>query len=117
MIGNGTSGQHIIPNSLTKASHIDHYVRSEVYVTPKSREGLFLASGDIPGGHIYTDEEKRRFAEDPLAYVEYRRTLEKGMSGKWYDFPVDRMAIRQFKEQILENMLQHLGTIKPGWKK
>lgn len=81
VIGNGASGQQILPNILPQVAHVDHYVRSKTYVSPTFRRGQLEASADHPGAHTYTEEEKQRFHEDPAAYLSYRKELDKGHYG------------------------------------
>lgn len=110
VIGNGASGLQILPNILPQVAHIDHYVRSKTYVSPTFRQGLLEASGDIPGGHIYTEEEKKSFREDPAAYLAYRKGLDKAHYGA-----VNNQFARlgsednqKVRESLLATMLQRL---------
>lgn len=110
VVGNGASGQQVLPNLLRQgAAHIEHYVRSKVYVTARFRDGLVSASHDNPGAHEYAEEEKRTFDTDGAAYKEYRRDLERGMTNKCYGWTVDEEEVGTFRQQLLDGMLRRLG--------
>ncbi|KAL2418247.1 FAD-binding monooxygenase tazF [Exophiala dermatitidis] len=111
IIGNGASGQQILPNIVDQVAHIDHYVRGKTYVSPTFRQGLLEASVDIPGGYVYTEEEKQRFREDPEALLAYRNELEKthyrainntfGVIGS--------KGNEEFRQELLKTMLDRLN--------
>ncbi|EXJ79107.1 hypothetical protein A1O3_08608 [Capronia epimyces CBS 606.96] len=110
VIGNGASGQQILPNIVSRVGHIDHYVRSKTYVSPTLRQGLLEASTDIPGGYVYTAEEKARFRSDPAAYLAYRKGLDKQHYGA-----VNNQSARlgsedneKLRASLLATMLQRL---------
>ena len=73
IIGNGASGQQLLPNIVHKVAHIDHYVRTKTWVTPTFVGDLHEATADQPGGPKYTEEQRKRFREDTKAYLEHRR--------------------------------------------
>ena len=61
VIGNGSSAIQILPQVVEKAKHVTNFIRRPTYITP----GL---GSSIIGGEVqyhYTDEEKRKFREDP----------------------------------------------------
>lgn len=72
IIGNGSSAIQIMPQLVKDAAHVTNFVRSPTYITPG------LVSGIIGGrtNHVYSEEEKRRFREDPEALKEYRRAIQ-----------------------------------------
>lgn len=80
-------------------------------------------SKENPGAHTYTDEEKARFYNDLDAYLEYRKSLDRGMSGKWYSLSLNTEATAEVKQQLLDEMLSRLGgdtqwleKIKPDYE-
>lgn len=110
VIGNGASGQQILPNILPRVAHIDHYVRSKTYVSPAFRHGLKEAAADHPGAHTYTDEEKRIFRENPSDFLKYRKELDK----KHYGSVNNQFALlgsddnRKLRESLLKTMLDRV---------
>ena len=56
IISNGASGQQHFPNIAGNVSHIDHYVRSKVWISPTFRAGLHEATAMAPGGPKYSPE-------------------------------------------------------------
>ena len=83
IIGNGASGQQLLVNVFNKAAHIDHYVRSKQWIVQSFSPNLLSARPDVLGAYVFTEEEKDKFAQDPKAYLEYRRSLEKNFHGRY----------------------------------
>lgn len=83
IIGNGASGQQLLVNIFDKVAHIDHYVRSRQWIVPSFSPNLLSARRDVLGAHLFTEEEKKKFEQDPKAYLEYRRSLEKNFHGRY----------------------------------
>lgn len=110
VIGNGASGQQLLPNILPQVAHIDHYVRSKTYVSPAFRHGLMEASATHPGAHTYTNEEKKNFRENPAEYLKYRKELDK----KHYGSVNNQFALlgsddnRKLRDSLLKTMLDRL---------
>ncbi|KAI0531542.1 FAD/NAD(P)-binding domain-containing protein [Xylaria digitata] len=110
IIGNGASGQQLIPNIINDVTHIDHYVRSKTWVSPTFRADLFSAQAGQPGGPKYSEEERKKFHDDPQAYVEHRRKLELSFhqSHKGSDI-LGSQANEELRKTITEVMLERLG--------
>ncbi|OAP62747.1 hypothetical protein AYL99_01974 [Fonsecaea erecta] len=110
VIGNGASGQQILPNIVSRVAHIDHYVRSKTYVSPTFRKGLLEASVDIPGGLVYSAEEKRTFRENPAAYLAYRKNLDKQHYGAVNNrnSKLGSEGNTKLRESLLSTMLDRL---------
>lgn len=110
VIGNGASGQQLLPNILPQVAHIDHYVRSKTYVSPAFRHGLMEAPATHPGAHTYTSEEKKTFRENPAEYLKYRKELDK----KHYGSVNNQFALlgsndnRKLRDSLLKTMLDRL---------
>ncbi|RVX71012.1 hypothetical protein B0A52_03377 [Exophiala mesophila] len=111
VIGNGASGQQILPTIHPQVAHIDHYVRGKTYVSPTFRQGLLQASVDIPGGHIYSAEEIREFNENPAALLSYRKNLDKLHYGAINNRFTELGSEDNFKlrESLLKTMLERLN--------
>lgn len=110
VIGNGASGQQILPNILPEVAHIDHYVRSKTYVSPTFRQGYLEASVDLPGGRLYSDEERKTWREDPAAYFLYRKELEKTHYGAVNNrnATLGSEGSQKLRDSLLKSMLHRL---------
>lgn len=75
IIGNGASGQQILPNLVNDVGHIDHYVRSKVWISPTFRAELHEATATAPGGPKSSAEQKKQWEEDPGSYLKYRKRV------------------------------------------
>lgn len=108
IIGNGASGQQLVPNVALTAEHIDHYVRTKTWVTPTFVKDLHQATKDAPGGPEYSDEQRAAFSNDPAALLAHRRELEAK-----FHFPLggDKLGSPQnagLREKIIETMRERL---------
>jgi cation diffusion facilitator CzcD-associated flavoprotein CzcO len=108
IIGNGASGQQLVPNVAPTVDHIDHYVRTKTWVTPTFVKDLHQATADAPGGPEYSDEQRESFRNDPAALLEHRRELEAK-----FHFPLggDKLGSPQnaaLREKIIETMRERL---------
>ncbi|KAI0872373.1 FAD/NAD(P)-binding domain-containing protein, partial [Hypoxylon argillaceum] len=110
VIGNGASGSQLIPSVINDVAHLDHYVRSKVWVTPTFVGDLYSAQTGKPGGPKYSEEERKKFHDDPQAYLEHRRKLELHFhqSHKGADV-LGSQANDEFRKKILKAMLERLG--------
>lgn len=110
VIGAGASGQQVVSNLLRPAGHVDHYVRTKTWIA-SSLVGDFVESlADAPGGHVYTDEEKRAFHEEPGAYVKHRRDFEVRMQRSRLKGAaiIGHPVNEQLRDKILTRMLERL---------
>ncbi|KPM36044.1 hypothetical protein AK830_g10525 [Neonectria ditissima] len=111
VIGNGASGQQLIPNIIGDVSHIDHYVRTKTWVTPTFVGDLFVATEDQPGGPRYSQEERDKFRDDPDAYLEHRRAFDLKFHNLHQGGDIlGSRANLDLRERIKEVMLQRLGN-------
>ena len=105
VIGNGSSAIQIVPQLVDKVEHLTNFVRRPTYITP----GLGSA---IIGGktqHIYSEEEKQRFREDPEALKQYRKKIQAG-SNRSFDMFVKESAAQQAgRQQTADMMKTRLG--------
>lgn len=83
VIGNGASGQQFLVNTLDKVAHVDHYVRSRQWIVPAFSPNFVPATFDVLGAHVFTEQEKERFESDPSAYLEYRKSIEQNLHGRF----------------------------------
>jgi cation diffusion facilitator CzcD-associated flavoprotein CzcO len=109
IIGNGASGQQILPNIAGDVGHIGHYVRSKVWIAPTFRAGLHEATAAVPGGPKYSDEQKRKWKEDPASYLKYRKALESGFHGALGGSIKESPQNNLLRRSIVKTMLERLN--------
>ena len=109
VIGNGSSGQQILPVIAPRTAHVDHYVRSRVWITPTFQKNLVEATGANPGAHQYTDDEKARFESDPAAYLAYRRTIEANLHTKFHRNILGSQENEALRVACINTMRQRVG--------
>ncbi|KAF8854529.1 cyclohexanone monooxygenase [Acephala macrosclerotiorum] len=109
IIGNGASGQQILPNLVNDVGHIDHYVRSKVWISPTFRAELHEATAAAPGGPKFTSEQKKQWAEDPASYLKYRKALESGFHGTLAGSIKGSPQNKALRESIVRTMLKRLN--------
>lgn len=109
IIGNGASGQQILPVILPKVAHIDHYVRSRIWVTPAFQKSLTPATAAHPGGLTYTDEEKNKFQSDPAHYVQYRRAMESLLHNRFPRTILHTKEHEAVREACIRTMAERLN--------
>ncbi|CAK7222485.1 hypothetical protein SCUCBS95973_004857 [Sporothrix curviconia] len=109
VIGNGSSGQQILPMIAPRVAHVDHYVRSRVWITPTFQKNLVEATGTNPGAHQYTDAEKIRFEADPAAYLAYRRSIEANLHTKFHRNILGSKENEALRTACIDTMRQRVG--------
>jgi cation diffusion facilitator CzcD-associated flavoprotein CzcO len=110
VIGNGASGIQILPNIHSDVEHLDHYVRSKIWVYSTFTKNLFSATAEQPGGHQYTDEERALFRQDPQAHLEHRRNFDKNFHGVVNGSDIlGSAANAEVRERVTKTMLERLG--------
>ncbi|CAK7211411.1 hypothetical protein SBRCBS47491_001117 [Sporothrix bragantina] len=109
VIGNGSSGQQILPIIAPNVAHVDHYVRSRVWITPTFQKNLVEATRDNPGAHQYTDAEKTCFETDPTAYLAYRRSIEANLHTKFHRNILGSQENEALRAACIDTMRQRVG--------
>lgn len=72
MIGNGSSGLQIVPAMQPKVSKLVNYCRGPTWISVN-----FCADKARDGKNFeYSEEEKKKFREDPKAHFALRKELE-----------------------------------------
>lgn len=117
VIGNGASGQQLVPNLIGKVAHIDHYIRSKTWVTPRFASDLFIATAEQPGGPLYTEEQKKEWRENPESYLKFRRQFEQSLHGKFQGGIKGSPENEAFRKLCTDTMLERLGGDEEWLKK
>ncbi|KAK3493419.1 hypothetical protein B0T13DRAFT_51499 [Neurospora crassa] len=102
LIGNGSSGIQLLPAIQPLAEKITVFMRGPAWVSP------------WPGleGRPYTDEEKRRFAEEPGHLLAYRRSVERGNNSILPVFFKGTDANNKARDVMLKMMKEKLAGHK-----
>ena len=109
IIGNGSSGIQILPQMQPNAAKAVTYVRSATWIAAN------FAAESIPEGKNfqYTEEQKKRFREDPEELFRLRKTIENGFNKQFLTFirhsPHQAAAYQAFKE-ISERSIRTQGS-------
>jgi cation diffusion facilitator CzcD-associated flavoprotein CzcO len=80
VIGAGSSGVQIVANIQKKVSHLYHWIRSPIWITPGFAQTW---AGKNGGNFEYTDEQKRYLEENPDKYLEYRKQMENELNQRF----------------------------------
>ncbi|KAJ6005156.1 FAD/NAD-P-binding domain-containing protein [Penicillium sp. IBT 35674x] len=77
VVGTGSSGIQLITSLQPKAAQLYTWVRTPTWITAG-----YASNHAGKGGQNfeYSEEQKRRFAEDPVYYLKYRKMIESEMS-------------------------------------
>lgn len=105
MVGNGSSAIQILPQIVEKAKSLTNFIRNPTYITPG------LGSGAIGGKiqHIYTDEEKANFRDNPEALKEYRKKIQAGSNRAFDMFVKNSSAQEDGKKATADQMREKLN--------
>ncbi|KAK4187657.1 hypothetical protein QBC35DRAFT_515335 [Podospora australis] len=71
VIGNGASGIQLVANLQKQVKRLDHYARNKTWIA-----GSWAGDERTLGPQPYTEEQKKLFAENPQAYLDFRKELE-----------------------------------------
>lgn len=80
MVGNGSSAIQIMPEVAKRAVQVVNFVRSPTWITPGL--GSAVIGGEV--NRLYSEEEKRRFREEPEELNRHRKEIQHG-SNKAFD--------------------------------
>lgn len=119
VIGNGSSAIQIVPELAEEVGHLTNFVRRPTYITPGL--GSAIIGGQVQ--HVYSEEEKRRFREDPGALHEYRKKIQAGSNRSFNMFVKNSTAQKLGREQTAKMMKSRLNNdedlaskLTPEWE-
>ncbi|GAA5875960.1 hypothetical protein JCM8547_000664 [Rhodosporidiobolus lusitaniae] len=81
VIGSGSSSIQIVPALQPHAKHLDNYVRGSAWIAEPFASSELIKRSPNASNYTFTEEEKKLFATDPKAYLEFRKTMEKEING------------------------------------
>ncbi|KAF2117373.1 cyclohexanone monooxygenase [Lophiotrema nucula] len=121
VIGTGSSSIQIVPQIQKKAKHLTAFMRSVTWISPpvggailgeeKASAMKMDGMSDQPEGaqYYYTEEEKKRFREDPEHLLMYRQKLESSVNSL-FDMFIRGSDVSQAAELTMrEEMLRRIG--------
>jgi cation diffusion facilitator CzcD-associated flavoprotein CzcO len=76
VIGNGSSGIQIVSTIQKVVDHLTVYIRSPTWITANVASTMLPPSGDT----IFTQEQKKHWADHPDEYLTYRKALERELN-------------------------------------
>ncbi len=105
VIGNGSSAIQIMPQVVEKAEHVTNFIRRPTYITPGL--GSSMIGGEVQ--YHYSEEEKRKFREDPEELKRYRKQIQAGSNRSFDMFTKDSKAQVAGKKATADQMRAKLG--------
>lgn len=125
IIGTGSSAIQCVPKVQKQAKHLTSFMRSETWIAPAigasaiqdvhkganaNEDGEKAAEQAGPQEqHIYTDEEIKKFNDDPEYLLDYRRGLEAEVNAGFVMFFSGSEASAKAKEAMTEIMKKRIG--------
>ncbi|OAG35207.1 hypothetical protein AYO21_10605 [Fonsecaea monophora] len=119
ILGTGSSAIQMVPQIQKTAKSLVTFMRSETWISPpvagdileadKTTSTDKEASKRPEAQYYYTEEEKRRFREDPEALTTYRRNFEIEFNKMFDMFIQGTDAARLAKEFMTEEMKRRIG--------
>ena len=100
LIGNGSSGIQILPNTAPKVPKLVTFIREPTWISPPVGQGL----------HVYTVEEKAQFATDSHFHLETRKKIEEGMNGNFAIFHSQSQAQTLGRQYMVSEMQRKLAN-------
>lgn len=119
VIGNGSSAIQIVPKLVEEAAHLTNFVRRPTYITPG------LGSAIIGGAtqHVYSEEEKKRFRDDPEYLKQYRKKIQHGSNVAFEMFAKGSEAQAKARQETADMMAAKLNhdeeltrKLTPEWE-
>ena len=119
VIGTGSSAIQIVPQVQKKARHLTAFMRSVTWISPpvggnvleedKKHSSDETQRENNQGQYWYTEEEKKRFREDPQSLYEYRYKLESAMNGRFDIFVAGSEASKMAEKIMRKEMHRRIG--------
>ncbi|KAF2669290.1 FAD/NAD(P)-binding domain-containing protein [Microthyrium microscopicum] len=111
LIGNGSSGIQVLPTIQPTVGKCTTFIREPTWVSPV--QGLEQ--------HVFSEEEKRDFANHPKKLLEYRKNVERGLNGQFGIFLKDSKINTETHAYMQSQMKEKLGDayleekLIPNW--
>jgi cation diffusion facilitator CzcD-associated flavoprotein CzcO len=107
LIGNGSTGVQILPAILDEVEKVYVFIRSRTWVTAG-----FAQKFAGPGGSnlFFSEEQKRKWAENPDEYLTYRKAVESELNSRFRLYLQHSKEQKEAKEFSVQQMAEKLGT-------
>ncbi|KAJ5951521.1 uncharacterized protein N7479_009934 [Penicillium vulpinum] len=115
VIGNGSSGIQIIPELQPTAKHLTCFMRSSTWIAPPLGEVKIGhdEKGNQPddaksaptGQYHYTEEEKKRFRDDPEFLLQYRQSLD-SKANLFFDVFIRDSEMSHFGRKMMKEEIE-----------
>lgn len=121
VIGTGSSSIQIVPQIQKTAKHLTAFMRSVTWISPpvggaildEQRSAAMKMDGNTsqPDGqqYYYTEEDKKRFREDPEHLLMYRKNLEGSVNALFDMFIRDSDVSKAAEVTMREEMHRRIG--------
>lgn len=117
VIGTGSSAIQILPQIQPTAKSLVTFMRSVTWIAPPIAEDMLKQAGSHAGTvdetlgaqHLYTDEERRRFRENPAELLVYRKELESRFNSMFDVFRAGSDLSKHAQSSMKEEMLRRIG--------
>ncbi|KIW94319.1 uncharacterized protein Z519_05635 [Cladophialophora bantiana CBS 173.52] len=119
VIGTGSSAIQIVPQVQKKAKHLITFMRSVTWISPpvggqvlqedKSHSSDANQKQAPQAQYWYTEEDKKKFREDPQALLEYRKKLESSVNNLFDMFIAGSETSKWAEKLMREEMHRRIG--------
>ncbi|KAF2768777.1 putative flavo protein [Teratosphaeria nubilosa] len=100
VIGNGSSGIQTVAAMAPKTARLVNFVRNPTWISVN-----FLAQHTKNGGNFeYTEDDKKKFKDDPKAFLEYRKELEGSVNAFFFGMYAGHPAAEGLKAICISQM-------------
>jgi cation diffusion facilitator CzcD-associated flavoprotein CzcO len=121
VIGTGSTSIQIIPQLQKICKKVVVFMRSSTYISPPFGTGALSATlaQDLTKDvavrqYEFTDEQKRKFKDDPDYHLEFRKTIEAEICALWQAYRQNSDLNNGFRKVIVDEMHRRIG---PGHEK
>jgi cation diffusion facilitator CzcD-associated flavoprotein CzcO len=122
VIGTGSTSVQIVPQLQKVAKNLKVFMRSPTWISPPFGGGVL--DQDLKKGHLdekpgerqytFTEEDKKRFKEDPEYYLMFRKRIEAEINSLYGMYQQGSELSNLMRKNITEEMHRRLG---PGHEK
>lgn len=115
VIGNGSTSVQIVPQLQKIAKQVQVYMRSSTWISPPFGGGALTSvqkGADVDPGHRqyeFTEEDKRKFKEDPEFHLQFRKGIEAEINGLFGMYRQGSELSDLFRKVITDEMHRRMG--------
>ncbi|GAA6016737.1 hypothetical protein JCM11491_000226 [Sporobolomyces phaffii] len=80
VIGSGSSSIQIVPALQPHATQVDNYVRGSAWIASPFASNQLLKRSPDGSNHVFSEEEKKFWNENPAEYQAFRKSMEKELN-------------------------------------